>query len=96
MRGQLYTEEEIGKIKEWYEAGISIAKMAKALGRGYPSVRGRVGRMHHKEGFKDKRPDNGDYKQRKCLRCGEMFISSWKGNRICKSHKEQSDGFDTR
>ena len=31
-----------------------------------------------------KETPNPDEKDRKCLLCGDQFLSSWAGNRVCK------------
>ena len=43
--------------------------------------------MQHINPHKSPHSDKPNAKKRKCLYCGEYFLSDWVGHRFCKKHK---------
>ncbi len=80
----------------------SIDNRARMLGlpgkRGALTPEGKENRRRKSQATRRKRKENPDRASRRCLGpCGQMFVSEWKGHRMCKSCRGYAErvGFDT-
>lgn len=86
-KGNPWTEEEKAWLAERMKEGKTYAEIAAMLGRTPGSVQTQCSRLGI-VGDRYVSKQNPKAKWRKCLCCGEGFMSSWIGNRICSPCKE--------
>ena len=89
-----WTEVEIELlINYWNEQGKSSGEIAIILGKTSMSIVSKINRLRKQGmellhqtrwGVRERQPINKNKKDRKCLRCQEIFLSKHRFNKICR------------
>jgi len=100
-----WTEREILIVDMW-NAGKTCSEIGRAVKKATIFVENKLAFMRRRGVFvevrvkprppssRNKKPaaDKAhEIKKRKCLRCAKLFLSEWKGNRLCVNCKGSKD-----
>lgn len=78
-------------LERMLEKGMSVAEIADVYDVKAETVYSRMRTLGLSRSGEHTAPGGCDVAQRKCMRCGKHFRSSWIGNRMCKPCKGRAD-----
>lgn len=87
MAGLAWTETEVSRLAELWDAGASYAAIADVLGKSASAVQSKAGfiALPRRRWPQAQHPTA---RIRPCMCCGAGFHSEWFGNRLCTACKD--------